>query len=106
MSYLFALLLAVGGQAGAPTQQIATPPSGGISPLAWVIICALTTALVAVSKVGWSVYGDLKETRKQLSDIYEEPAQLLKALRVGLELPKAPTPPALPPGENKGGSQQ
>jgi hypothetical protein len=79
-----------------------TPPSGGISPLAWVIITALTTALVAVSKVGWSVYNDLKETRRQLTDLYEEPAQQLKALRVGLELPKAPTPPP-PPGGNQGG---
>jgi hypothetical protein len=104
MIYIFMLVLIGGGQAGAPIQQIA-PPSGGISPLAWTIILALTTALVAVSKIGWSIYGDLKETRAKLEDVYEEPAQLLKALRVGLEMPTPHPPPPAPPSEKKEGGQ-
>ena len=87
-------------------QKMIQPPSGGVSPLAWIIICALATALAAVGKFCLKIYGDLKEARKELAESYEEQASLLKALRSGIELQKPMThfpPPAPPPGGNQGG---
>jgi hypothetical protein len=86
-------------------QGIVSPPSGGISPLAWVIICALSAALVAVSKFFVTVYNDLKKAREELATAYEDQAQLLKALRTGLDMPKPSThfPPPNPPPGGQGG---
>jgi len=98
MAYLVAL--AMGGQAGAQVTKAMEPPSGGVSPLAWVIICALAATVVALGKVCLMLYKDLRETREKLQDVYEEPAQLLKALRVGLDMPAPP-----PPNGAKGGGQ-
>jgi hypothetical protein len=46
MAFIYMFSMIGVGQAGVQTQQIA-PPSGGVSPLAWVIICALAGTVVA-----------------------------------------------------------
>ncbi|MGH7260556.1 MAG: hypothetical protein ACREI9_07715 [Nitrospiraceae bacterium] len=84
---LVALALTLAGQAGAPVQQIATPPSGGISPLAWTIITTLVTALVAVSKFAHKMYGDLKESRAALARAEEDHVATLKVFRNQIEKP-------------------
>lgn len=87
-------------------QKVVSPPSGGVSPLAWVIICALAAAVVALGKFCLTLYGDLKEARKEVAESYEDQASTLRALRGGLDMPKPMThvpPPAPPPGGNQGG---
>jgi len=88
MNYFLALATVLGDQAGAQATKLTDPPSGGVSPLAWVIICALATAVVALGKFCLMLYGDLKKCREELASAYENQANLLKALRVGLDLPK------------------
>lgn len=65
------------------------PPSGGVSPLAWVIIGALATALVAVCLFakGWvdRLYGDLKACQAARADQEEEVLGMLKVLRLQME---------------------
>jgi hypothetical protein len=69
------------------------PPPGGISPLAWVIIVALSVALAAVTPALWyrgnkmqdKMYDDLKECNKKKAEAEEEVLGLLKVLRVQME---------------------
>lgn len=100
------LTLLIQAAADGGVQKMIQPPSGGISPLAWVIICGLATGLAAVGKFCLTLYGDLKEARRELAESYEDQASMLKALRSGLDMPKPMThvpPPAPPSGGNQGG---
>lgn len=104
---LILLCLLAPGQ-GSGVQKVVDPPSGGVSPLAWVIICALATAVVALGKFCLTLYGDLKKSREDLAQAYEDQASLLKALRSGLEMPKPMThvpPPNQPPSGGTQGDQ-
>lgn len=68
------------------------PPSGGISPLAWVIILALVGAIGAICGVGmrWvtKLYDDLKECNASRAVQDEDTLGLLKVLRVQMEQSK------------------
>lgn len=72
------------------------PPSGGVSPLAWVIIGALVTALLAV--IGFAkywidkLYADLKECNEKRANSEEEVLGLLKVLRLQMEQSKGGRP--------------
>jgi hypothetical protein len=68
------------------------PPSGGVSPLAWVIIGALITALIAVCSFGryWTsmMYKDLKECNEKRAASEEDVLGVLKVLRIQMEQSK------------------
>jgi hypothetical protein len=72
------------------------PPSGGVSPLAWVIIGALLTALLGV--VGFAkywtdkLYSDLKECNEKRANSEEDILGLLKVLRLQMEQSKGGRP--------------
>lgn len=69
------------------------PPSGGVSPLAWVIIGALATVIAGVVPALWlrgnklndRMYADLKECNEKRLDQEEEVLGILKVLRVQME---------------------
>lgn len=67
-------------------------PEGGVSPLAWVIIGALVTALVAVSLFSkyWTdrLYSDLKECNEKKAASEEDVLGVLKVLRLQMEQSK------------------
>jgi hypothetical protein len=69
-----------------------TPPAGDVSPLAWVIIGALATALMAVSFFGkyWTdrLYADLKECNEKRAASEEDVLGVLKVLRLQMEQSK------------------
>jgi hypothetical protein len=94
---IFLCLLAQGQGAGA--QQIVSPPSGGVSPLAWAIICGLTTAVAALGRFCLTLYSDLKKSREDLAQSYEDQAESLRTLRKILNGGSPPTslPPINPP---------
>lgn len=70
-----------------------TPPPGGISPLAWVIIVALATTLVTVTSALWyrgnkiqdKMYDDLKACQEKRIQTEEDILGLLKVLRLQME---------------------
>ena len=72
------------------------PPSGGVSPLAWVIIVVLAGALGAVvpplwlrgNKIQDRMYADLKECNEKKTEQEEEILGLLKVLRLQMEQSK------------------
>ncbi len=68
------------------------PPTGSVSPLAWVIIGALSTALVSVCVFSkfWvnRLYEDLKECRARKVQEDDETVGLLKVLSSQLERSK------------------
>ena len=68
------------------------PPAGGVSPLAWVIITCLATALTGVSLFGarWAtkIYDDLKACNTAKASQEEEILGLLKVVRVSMEQSK------------------
>lgn len=100
------LMMMLQAAADPEVQKVISPPPGGVSPLAWVIICGLAAAVVALGKFCLTLYADLKEARKELAESYEDQASTLRALRSGLDMPKPMThvpPPALPTGGNQGG---
>ncbi len=69
------------------------PPDGGVSPLAWVIIGALSTVIMAVVPALWlrgnklndRMYADLKECNEKRLDQEEEILGVLKVLRLQME---------------------
>lgn len=69
-----------------------TAPTGGVSPLAWVIIGALVVALLAVCTFSkfWvnRLYEDLKECRARRVAEDDETVGLLKVLSSQLERSK------------------
>jgi hypothetical protein len=83
--------------------RITDPPSGGVSPLAWIIICALVAAVTALGKVCVTLYTDLKKAREDLADAYEEQANLLRTLRLSLDASKPPTQFPPPKSGDQGG---
>jgi len=70
----------------------AVAPDGGVSPLAWAIIGALVTALVAVSLFAkyWTdrLYSDLKECNEKKAASEEDVLGVLKVLRLQMEQSK------------------
>jgi hypothetical protein len=68
------------------------PPSGGVSPLAWVIVLALVGALGAVCTVAlkWvgRMYKDLKDCNAAKAEQEEDTLGLLKVLRIQMEQSK------------------
>ena len=74
----------------------ATPPAGGISPLAWVIIVALATTLASVTAALWArgnkiqdrMYEDLKACNEKRAQTEEDVLGLLKVLRLQMEASK------------------
>ncbi len=72
------------------------PPSGGISPLAWIIISSLAAAIGAVVPALWvrgnkiqdRMYEDLKECNQKRAEAEEELLGLLKVLRLQMEASK------------------
>lgn len=72
------------------------PPSGGISPLAWVIICVLAGVCGTVIPALWyrgnkiqdKMYEDLKECHKKRAEAEEDMLGLLKVLRLQMEASK------------------
>lgn len=73
--------------------QTATPPSGGLSPLAWVIIVALAGVCAAAIPALWvrgnkiqdKMYEDLKECNEKLVESEEDLLGLMKVLRLQME---------------------
>lgn len=65
------------------------PPSGGISPLAWVIILALCSVVVAICTVAlrWvsKLYDDLKACNAAKAAESEEILAMLRVARVQME---------------------
>lgn len=65
------------------------PPAGGVSPLAWVLVTALATALVTVCTVALKridrMYDDLKACNAARADSEEDTLGLLKVLRTQME---------------------
>lgn len=69
------------------------PPSGGVSPLAWVIIGTLAAVIAAVVPALWvrgnklsdRMYADLKECNEKRAEQEEEVLGLLKVLRLQME---------------------
>jgi hypothetical protein len=69
------------------------PPSGGISPLAWVIIGALVTVCVTVIPALWyrgnkihdQMYEDLKKCNEKCKQSEEDVLGLMKVLRLQME---------------------
>jgi hypothetical protein len=72
------------------------PPSGGISPLAWTIIVALSVTLTTVAGALWrdrsKVYDDLKACNAGRAESEEEILALLKVLRSQLDRSKGGKP--------------
>ncbi len=79
------------------------PPTGSISPLAWVIIGALTVVCATVIPALWhrgnkerdraenireKMYEDLKECNQKRADSEEEVLGLMKLLRLMMEQSK------------------
>jgi hypothetical protein len=70
-----------------------TPPSGGISPLAWVIIGALATVCMTVIPALWyrgnkiqdTMYEDLKKCNEKCKQSEEDVLGLMKVLRLQME---------------------
>lgn len=73
-----------------------TPPSGGLSSLAWTLIVTLATALVTVTGALWKdrkqTYDDLKACNAKYAEQEEEILGLLKVLRVQMEKSKGGRP--------------
>lgn len=69
------------------------PPTGGISPLAWVIIIALAGAFAAAVPALWHrgnkiqdrMYEDLKACNDKRAQTEEDVLGLMKVLRVQME---------------------
>lgn len=65
------------------------PPTGGVSPLSWVLVTALAGALVAVCTVAlkWigKMYDDLKTCNAARAASEEDTLGLLKVLRTQME---------------------
>lgn len=69
------------------------PPSGGISPLAWVIICALALVCATVIPALWyrgnkiqdKMYEDLKTCNEKRAKTEEDVLGLMKVLRLQME---------------------
>ncbi len=76
--------------------QASTPPAGGISPLAWVIIVAMVGAFVAVVPALWvrgnklqdKMYEDLKACNEKRLKTEDEILGLMKVLRLQMEASK------------------
>jgi hypothetical protein len=85
------LLLSLVGWAGR-----VDPPTGGVSPLAWVIVTALAAALVGVSVVAlrWvgRLYDDLKACNAARAASEEDVLGMLKVLRMQMERSKGGKP--------------
>lgn len=68
------------------------PPSGGLSPLAWTIIIALSTvisvAIPALWKHNRQIYRDLKDCNERSNQKEDEVLGLLKVVRVQMEVSK------------------
>jgi hypothetical protein len=68
------------------------PPSGGVSPLAWVIIGALVVALLGICSFSkyWTdrLYKDLKECNEKKAASEEDVLGVLKVLRIQMEQSK------------------
>lgn len=75
----------------------ATPPAGGISPLAWVIILALAGTLGTVTSTLWvrmnkiqdRGYEDLKMCNEKRAQTEEDILGLMKVLRLQMENSRA-----------------
>lgn len=73
-----------------------TPPTGGISPLAWVIIGALSVVCATVIPAMWhrgnkihdTMYEDLKDCNKKCAKSEEDVLGLLKVLSLQMEQSK------------------
>ena len=84
MSTLFVVVLGVAA---------VDPPTGGVSPLAWVIIGALATVVGTVvpalwyrgNKINDKMYADLKECNEKKTEQEEEMLGLMKVLRFQME---------------------
>lgn len=69
------------------------PPAGGLSPLAWVIIIALTSVCAAAIPALWyrgnkiqdKMYEDLKACNEKRAQSEEDLLGLLKVLRIQME---------------------
>ena len=69
------------------------PPSGGISPLAWIIIVSLAGVIAAVIPALWyrgnkmqdKMYEDLKTCNEKRAQTEEDVLGLMKVLRVQME---------------------
>jgi hypothetical protein len=72
------------------------PPSGGVSPLAWILITALVGALgtVSVVSLNWikKLYDDLKECNGKRASQEEDVLGLLRVLRLQMEQSKGGRP--------------
>jgi hypothetical protein len=72
------------------------PPSGGVSPLAWVIIGALIFVIATVIPALWirgnkiedRMYSDLKKCNEKRNASEEEIVSVLKVLRLQMEQSK------------------
>lgn len=73
-----------------------TPPSGGISPLSWVIIGVLATVCTTVIPALWyrgnkiqdTMYEDLKKCNEKRAQSEEDVLGLMKVLRLQMEASK------------------
>jgi hypothetical protein len=73
-----------------------TPPAGGISPLAWVIIGALALVCSTVIPALWhrgnkihdTMYEDLKKCNEKCKQSEEDVLGLMKVLRLQMEASK------------------
>ena len=70
-----------------------TPPSGGISPLSWVIIGALAAVCATVIPALWfrgnkiqdTMYEDLKKCNEKCKQSEEDVLGMMKVLRLQME---------------------
>ena len=72
------------------------PPSGGLSPLAWTIIIALSTVITVAIPALWAMnrqmYKDLKDCNDKCSKQDDDILGLLKVMRVSMEQSKGGKP--------------
>ncbi len=76
--------------------QVGTPPAGGISALAWVIIVVMAGIGAAVIPALWyrgnkiqdQMYEDLKKCNEKRAQSEEDQLGLLKVLRLQMETSK------------------
>lgn len=67
---------------------VSDPPAGGISPLAWTIICVLSGVVVVLARALAVVYKDLKAANERVNARDEEALGLFKVMRGQMERSK------------------
>ena len=78
--------------AAAPIQKTIDPPSGAISPVAWTIIVALTTAIGGMALFIKMLYNKLNDCQEARVKHLEDQLSLMKTLRDEFDKPQGGKP--------------